>query len=148
MTQHEALGEQLFRVINKFLFLEKKRVFECGGIKLYPSELHLMRLIASDKSINATAMAKAFGVTKGAVSQTLSRLEKKGVLFKSRDPHNKNELSAHFTRFGKRAFESHLKSLESLNAAYEGYIASLSKGEKEVIESFLKHIEGFVDKLG
>jgi DNA-binding MarR family transcriptional regulator len=148
MPQHENIGEHISRVINKLLFLEKRRVFEYGGIKLYPSELHLMGLIASDGTVNATSMAMAFGVTKGAISQTLSRLQKKGVLYKTKDPYNKNELSAHFTPFGKSALESHRKLVETLNAAYEQYISSLSEAEKEVISNFLKHVEAFVDGLG
>ncbi len=106
-----------------------------------------MGVVAGDKRINATAMAKELGVTKGAVSQTLSRLEKKGILYKTKDPHNKNELSAHFTELGKSAIENHHEMRASLNSEYEKYIATLPGREKEVIRRFLTHVEKFVDRL-
>ena len=56
-----------------------------------------MIAISESRATNATKIADELGVTKGAVSQTLTRLEKKGVLVKTKDASNKNELSLQFT---------------------------------------------------
>ena len=79
-TMNEMIKGQLQRVINKILFMKKKSLFLFQGVELYPSEVHLMLLIKGERATNATKMAAQLGVTKGAVSQTLSRLEKKGYV--------------------------------------------------------------------
>ena len=56
------------------------RFKEISSQKLYPSEIHLLLLIDAQSQLNATGLAERLGLTKGAVSQTLTRLEKKGVL--------------------------------------------------------------------
>lgn len=52
------------------------------GEKLYSSEIHLLLHIgeSAENRRNATRIGEAFGITKGAVSQTLSRLVHKGLL--------------------------------------------------------------------
>jgi DNA-binding MarR family transcriptional regulator len=47
----------------------------------------------------------ALQLTKGAVSQTISRLCKKGVLQKTKDPFQKNELTLCLTPLGQKALE-------------------------------------------
>jgi DNA-binding MarR family transcriptional regulator len=58
--------------------------------------IHLI-LVMSEQPTNATQMAQALHVTKGAVSQTISRLKKKGIIKKDKDPYLKNELTLMFT---------------------------------------------------
>ena len=147
MPDNKAIAAQMMRIINKFIFLEKKSVLEYRGIRLFPSEIHLMAVIDEEQATNATVMANKLGITKGAVSQTFSRLEKKGILTKIKDPYNKNELTAYFTETGKCALKEHRKLRASLQAEYEQYFSSLSKQDRNVIQSFLSHVEHFADRL-
>jgi DNA-binding MarR family transcriptional regulator len=102
MTAGE-LTSQVQLIINQLLFLEKRKNLTFEGISLYPSEIHLMLETKGDQAVNATKIADKLGITKGAVSQTLARLEKKGIIEKIKDPYNKNELSIILTPMGKRA---------------------------------------------
>jgi DNA-binding MarR family transcriptional regulator len=145
--KHAQLVDQILRLTNKLIFLEKKSILKHGDIKLYPSEIHLLDVIDQDKGINASEMAVRLGVTKGAISQTLSRLEKKGVIYKTKDPNHKNELTAHFTRLGNEAFEQHRKSRGTLSKQFNGYLAGVSSEEMEVIKKFLSKLERFFDGL-
>ncbi|MGD9182483.1 MAG: MarR family transcriptional regulator, partial [Desulfobacterales bacterium] len=96
-TSVDIIKNQIMRVINKIIFSEKKKVMKFKGISLYPSEIHLLLVIKNDIDSNATKIAKQLSLTKGAISQTLSRLEKKGIIFKTKDPYNKNELNLSLT---------------------------------------------------
>jgi DNA-binding MarR family transcriptional regulator len=107
-----------------------------------------MGVIEATEGINATKMARELGITKGAISQTLARLEKKGILYKTRDHRNKNELTAHFTKLGKDVLKNHHVSRLSLQKEYEQYLTTLTNKEKKVVSQFLSNIEGFVDRLG
>lgn len=48
------------------------------GRDLSHTEIHLIEIIGDNKDLGVTDIARLIGVTKGAVSQTLKRLEKKG----------------------------------------------------------------------
>ena len=92
-------------------------------------------------------MAEHLGLTKGAVSQTLSRLENKGIVKKIKDPFNKNELSLSLTSMGERAYELCKKTQKLLIRTLEKHLESNSQEEKRVISKFLFHLEGAVDGL-
>ncbi len=140
-THSETLATQLLLIIQKLTFLEKNRVFSHGHLNLYPSEIHLMLLIDDEQERNATIMAEKLGVTKGAISQTLSRLEKKGILEKTKDPYNKNELTVTFTPLGQDALVKYRAVQKSFRNQFVHYFSSLSESEREVIGRFLSQLE-------
>ncbi len=145
--QSKQIVDQIFQVINKLIFTEKKKVFKFEGISLYPSEVHLMLVIQNDIDTNATQMANKLGLTKGAVSQTISRLEKKGILIKTKDPYNKNELQLSLTSFGKKMYEFCQLKQHDFIKAHRNHLEKLKPKEKEVILQFLEHMERAIDEL-
>ena len=143
----EAVLKQLQRVVNKILFLKKRSLLQFDGTDFFPSEIHLLVAITGSRATNATKIAGELGVTKGAVSQTLTRLEKKGVLVKTRDPYNKNELTLELTAFGQEAYRHYQDLAAQLNAIHERYLESFSKSEKKAIERFLVEVEQVFGQL-
>ncbi|MFH1841618.1 MAG: MarR family transcriptional regulator [bacterium] len=140
--EHRALIAQVEGIVDKILNVEKGHSFEIEGTRLYPSEIHLLLRIAAEPGINATGLAERLGLTKGAVSQTLSRLEKKGLLLKSRDAARKNELILEFTTLGRQTVE-HFQGVQAkLRQRYDSFFASLSEADREVIHRFLSHLNG------
>jgi DNA-binding MarR family transcriptional regulator len=146
-TTNEKINAQIMQVINKTIFTEKKKIFKFEEITLYPSEVHLLLMIKNEIDTNATEIARQLGLTKGAISQTLSRLEKKGIILKTKDPYNKNELTLSLTRFGKKAYTFCQSSQTSFIKSHEGYLAKLNTKEKEVIFRYLQHMEKTIDDL-
>jgi DNA-binding MarR family transcriptional regulator len=141
------LAGQISRVINRLIFLEKRSVLRHGGLRLHPSEIHLMQVISEYPEANAGEMAQRLGVSNGAVSQTLARLERKGVIKKSKDPSLKNRVTAAFTASGKEAMERFEAQQASSRESFSNYLTGLSKSEREVIGSFLSRIEEFMGGL-
>jgi len=145
--KNEKLIAQIHKFINKLIFLEKKNIFKFKEVHLYPSEIHLMLLIKEKQTTNATKMAERLGITKGAVSQTLSRLEKKGILNKIKDPYNKNELTVSFKSLGQEAIEQ-LRELQTpVKKQYDNYLSTLTENEREVIKRFLSQMEVIIDRI-
>lgn len=136
---HDRISRKIHEFINKIIFLEKKNIFKFEGLSLYPSEIHLI-LIISEKPTNATQMAEMLNVTKGAVSQTISRLEKKGILQKEKDPYYKNELTLTFTPLGKRVFDRYKQMRASMGSKLKEDISSFNNNEQKVIDKFLDHM--------
>ena len=142
------LAGQIRRVVNRLIFLEKRSVFRHEGLRLHPSEIHLVQVIKERPDLNAGEMAQRLGVTNGAVSQTLARLERKGVIKKAKDPSLKNRVTATFTESGRTAIQSFEEERASSVASFSTYLAGLSETEKEVIGGFLSRVEEFLEGLG
>lgn len=141
------LAEQIDRVINRLIFLEKRTVFQRGTLRLHPSEIHLMQVIQERPDLNAGEMAQRLGVSNGAVSQTLARLERKGVIRKVKDPSLKNRVTAVFTESGRAAIQGFEEERASAMGSFADYLAGLAERDEQVIESFLLHMEEFLDEL-
>ena len=141
------VSTQLFRLINKIIFLEKKNIFEYERVKLFPSEIHVLLSIEDKQSTNATKLATKLGISKSAVSQTISRLEKKGVIIKDKDPYNKNELILSLTAFGDKAFAQYKKKQAANRLHFNQYLNTLSEDDSEVINNFLQKVTGMLDQL-
>lgn len=146
--EQKKLAGQLRRVINRLIFLEKRSVLRHGGLRLHPSEIHLMQVIAEQPDLNAGEMAQNLGISNGAVSQTLARLERKRIIKKSKDPALKNRVTATFTAFGKEAIKRFEAKQASSRKAFATYLAGLSERDKKVIGSFLSNVEEFLNRLG
>lgn len=146
MTETD-IPTQVFRLINKIIFLEKKNIFEFEGVKLFPSEIHLMMMVAETDSTNATRMAERLGISKSAVSQTVSRLEKKQILRKDKDPYNKNEMTLVFTGFGEKAMAGYREKQMTAMAGPREELARLSEHDRAVIRHFLSSLETMFDRL-
>ena len=117
--------------------LDKKRVITHEGQKIHPSEIQLLMFLYHVQDTNITAIADKMGLTKGAISQTLSRLQKKGIISKEMFPERKNELHVQFTEKGDLLMTLLNKSRKSLERKYLRYIKSLSEPDKQVISEFL-----------
>ena len=144
--QHKTLIAQLEAFVDKIMNLEKRQLHEVGGQKLYPSEIHLLLLIDAQSQLNATGLAERLGLTKGAISQTLTRLEKKGVLIKSRDTASKNELILEFTGAGQKVLR-HFRGVQAaVRKHYDEIFAAFDEDEREVIGRFFQRLHSLHGK--
>jgi DNA-binding MarR family transcriptional regulator len=149
MVKMEHQIEELTqRIGNRFIALDRKLVFQHGQLKLYASEIHLMQVVADYPGINATGMAQTLGITKGAVSQTLKRLEQKGAIYKQSDPYNKNELKVSFTGEGQEALNAFFKSNEKSWREYNAFLGEMTESEIATVAEFLRRLESFLGKIG
>lgn len=146
MIKDENLALKILDHISKLTFLDRRQVFSFEKIKLYPSEIHLLFYIHDGQDTNLTKIAKHIGITKGAISQTLSRLQKKGVIIKEPDSNRKNELHVSFTQKGKSLMKHVIKVKGTLSFKYLDYIKTLSEEQKETISNFLDIMISVMDK--
>lgn len=137
MINDKKLVHKIFNHISHLTFLERKKIFVFENIKLYPSEIHLLFFIHDGQDTNLTKIAKHIGLTKGAISQTLSRLQKKGVIVKEPNSNRKNEIHVTFTQRGKNLMEHVITVKGTLVSKYFNYIKTLSEEQKETISNLL-----------
>ena len=87
---------------------EKPRDFGTG-VLLHRVEIHTIQAIAENEGINVTDLAKIMNVTKGAISQTLSKLEKKKLVEKQNSHKNQKEIELYLTDAGWIGYHQHEK---------------------------------------
>jgi DNA-binding MarR family transcriptional regulator len=146
--QYPQAVSQILEMVDRILQIEKRKHVAVEGVELYPSEIHLMLHVADEQSTNLTRIAERLGITKGALSQTLGRLERKGMLLKSKDPQAKNELTVSFTPEGQRALKQFRALKSAVEARYDRYLAELDEGEREAIGRFLARMNELLGGRG
>lgn len=103
-------GKLLLEVIFKYVEYDTKARYFGTDTKLNHSEIHMIQFIKEQKEIlHISAIARKLGITKGAVSQTIKRLERKGFVLKEVDTENKSRLLIKLTTKGNKAYQYHEK---------------------------------------
>jgi DNA-binding MarR family transcriptional regulator len=93
------------RVVNKYNGLERVPLKHSPGPGLYHSERHMLDRIGDNPHMNITELARASGVTKGAISQIVKKLETKGVVRRYKKAANDKEVFIELTETGKKTCE-------------------------------------------
>ena len=83
--------------------------------RLHQSEIHMIVSIAESNEPYVIGLAKELGITKGAVSQIVNKLEKKGMIVKNIHPNNRSKYFLELTNKGKNAYEHHNELHQSVD---------------------------------
>jgi DNA-binding MarR family transcriptional regulator len=138
--KHPRLVSLIMAALDSLLNVEKTQILEVGEVRLHPSEIHLLLFLKAEPQANVTEIARRFSVTKGAVSQTLTRLSAKGIITKSRSSEGSGDLSISFTKLG----ESLMPRVHSLKDAaerrFDAHLEALGQEEREAVGRFFQRI--------
>ena len=139
--------EELFiKLANKYQSLEKIPVDYGVGKDLYHSERHLIEQIGDYPDKNITEFAQFFGVTKGAISQTVKKLENKGIVTRYKGEKNEKEVFLKLTKTGKSVYKKHKEaSQESIMPLYEE-LKKYSDDKVYFLVEMFKWIDRFLDE--
>lgn len=80
--------------------------FGCG-VLLFPAEVHTLAAIHENPLASGTELAAILGVTKGAISQMLTKLQTKSLVIKRFAPGSEKQKRFVLTETGIQAFEGH-----------------------------------------
>jgi DNA-binding MarR family transcriptional regulator len=110
------------------------------------SEIHLIAVVGQKEGLSVTDLAKHLGITKGAVSQTLKKLDGKGLVVKETDPTNTSRITVSLSTKGKVAYYSHLQWHETVDGGFRDYFVHLPEEKIRFLEEFLSNLEQFLKK--
>ncbi len=103
----ERFDTLFHRIVNKMNKLEKKpRHFGTAHL-LYGSEIHTIEAIGKNPGISVTELAHIQGVTKGAVSQIIQKLEKKKLIIRMKNMNSDKQVFLKLSDLGDVAFKAH-----------------------------------------
>ena len=114
---------------------------------LTSSEIHLIETIGDhNENFSVTDLANFMGVTKGAVSQKLKKLEQKSLTAKREDPENSSRSIVELTSKGKAAYFAHKHWHETMDGGYEAYYKNLDEENILFLIEFMTKVEIFLKR--
>jgi DNA-binding MarR family transcriptional regulator len=138
----ERISYAFLRVIFKFFEIDRKTRFYGTDTPLFYAEIHLIKAIKENEGIHITGLAQRLGVTKGAVSQMLFKLEKKGFIIKEKDATNQSRFLLKLTPKGEVAHENHMRMHQEFDKLVNETLEKAKEGEVQFLKRF------FVDIMG
>lgn len=142
----EEFMDLFARLLTKAALIEQVPVDTGDGVLLYTSEIHLIDMAGRFPKESISALASHLGITKGAVSQTVKKLEKKGYLERINGEGNKKTVLIRLTGSGKRAFDWHRAYHAMVNDRIGRKIARLEGKDRESIRAILSEMEKIFDE--
>lgn len=139
------ISYSLLTVIYKFIENDTQTRYYGTDTPLFSSEIHMIRAIKEEEGIHITGLAKKLGVTKGAVSQIVNKLNKKGFITKETDLNNQSRLVIKLTPKGEIADANHVKLHDKFDALINDIIKDASNEEVSFLKNFLSKVEEQID---
>ncbi|MCJ2163347.1 MULTISPECIES: MarR family winged helix-turn-helix transcriptional regulator [unclassified Pseudodesulfovibrio] len=135
----------LGRAMAKYALVERK-AFDFGiGVELFPAEIHMITAVDMRDGAGVTELAEEFGITKGAVSQLVAKLVKKGFLVKESDPENGSRVVIRTTELGHAASENHIAFHRDHDRVFLKYVAQLDEASYEIVRTMSRQMNLWMD---
>jgi DNA-binding MarR family transcriptional regulator len=110
-------------------------------------EIHLIEASGDNgEALSVTDLAKLLGITKGAVSQNLKKMEKKGLTIKIEDPQNSSRSIVKLTSKGKAAYYAHRHWHETMDGGFKAYFMELENEKVDFLLGFIGKVEDFIKR--
>jgi DNA-binding MarR family transcriptional regulator len=116
------------------------------GETLFPAEIHVVSEIKENKGIHITALAERLGVTVGAVSQMLMKLEKKALVIKERDVQNQSRFLLELTPAGELIHKNHLRFHAEFDRMFDQLVGGGDQEKIKFLTDFLTALRVKIQK--
>lgn len=139
------LMELFIRVVSKYNALEKYPMKYGTKHKFYHTERHMLDMFGANPDMNITELALKNAVTKGAISQVVSKLEEKGAVRRYKEAGNEKEVLIRLTDKGKEIYERHQAVNDETVSALFAELRKHPNDKIEFLISMFKWIEDHLD---
>jgi DNA-binding MarR family transcriptional regulator len=126
---------------------EFPRYFDKADIFLHMAEIQTILAIGKNENINVTNLAKFRGITKGAISQMINKLVKKGLVIKNISSQTDNEVMIQLTKRGKEVFEEQKRYNEFLNQKVAEILSGIPEEAVNDFMNISSSLEGFFNEI-
>ena len=131
------IGELFLNVMSEFYENDSRARTFGTDTELYHSEIHMLQCIAENPELHISGLARLLGVTRGAVSQTAKRLERKGMIVKETSPDDNKKVVLRLTPKGQTAAASHKAAHIKYNALISDILAGSNAAQLQFLTDFL-----------
>jgi DNA-binding MarR family transcriptional regulator len=137
----------LTNINEKFNLLEKNPRVYGKGLMVYPSQIRAIVAIGHKPGINVTELAKLLEVTKASASEVITKLQKSGLVRKTRDAGNNKEILLHITSACRVILEDVDRRHEKIFQDFTSILGELKETSYEVVIRVLKRFEFYLDEF-
>jgi DNA-binding MarR family transcriptional regulator len=137
--------ELFIRMVIKYNSLEKIPARHGSKHNLYHSERHMLDKIGDNTGMNVTEFAAAAGVTKGAISQLVTKLENKGIVRRYKKSTNDKEVFLELTKSGQEVYQKHKEINERTILPLNEELSKHSDEKVEFLLNMFKWLDDYLD---
>ena len=141
-TTPETVAAEL-RALDRSLDLLDEGVATSFGISR--SDLRAMELVSGDGRLTAGQLARGLGVTTGAVTGLIDRMERMGYFRRQDDPRDRRKVHVALT---PKAKAQERQAFERLGREMERMLSNYADDDLALIGDFLRRVRGIVDQIG
>lgn len=146
-NRYDEAEHYMVKLFNRYLEMGKRPYEYCEGVSLYPNEIHAVEYIATSSTTNQTDLSVKQGITRGAVSKMVSKLESMGLLCRYKYYPTQKEIYLHLTELGVRAYEGHKEYHADMWHNLSSYFSKIDEEKQDVILEFLRKYDEEMQKL-
>lgn len=150
--RYENLLSLFWSVHRKLNYLLTMNLDYGVGFPLSSAEIHTIEAVGKNPGINLTELANLMVVTKGAMSQTLRRLEKRGLLRREKRAGNRKEVIPALTKLGRAAFQGHERFHVAMDQKVISELENMSQSQyrflREVFAKLDQGADSYLKALG
>ena len=147
MNDYRDLAWLMERTIHKYIQYEKSPQKYCSDLILTQPEIHTVAIIGDREGISVTELAQVRGITKGAASQMIYRLEDKKLVEKRISPESDSKLNLYLTENGKKARDEHRRQHEAMEKKFAALMNGIPADTQKYMIEFLQDFEKELEKL-
>lgn len=142
----DFMSGKFFRIMTQLQKLDRSPKKFGTDTFLSHSEIHLVEIVGNNPGSSVSDIARLLGITKGAVSQNLKKLEAKNITVKDADSANYSRSIVSLTSKGNLAFNEHKKWHETMDGGFINYLETLEDNELDTISNFMGKVEDFLKR--
>jgi len=136
--------KSLGQALDKYSRIDKMP-FDFGvGDPLFPAEIHMVTTVVMRGPFGVTELAHELGTTKGAVSQLIGRLLKKGLLFKEKSQLNGARVVVSATDLGRVAHANHMEFHARHDAKFIEFLGNLDEHSYQLVCELSEEIDSWM----
>ena len=145
IKNNDRISYHLLSIAWKLFDSDKETNYFGTDKLLYEAEIHMIMHIRDNPNLHLSAIAEKIGVTRGAVSQIVMKLERKGMISKSKSPQNKSMTMLSLTPQGETAYQEHKNFHQKFDCKITELLKDASPEQLEFLRKFLTGVEQIID---
>jgi len=126
-------------ILHVYSILEKKPIEFVDGPKLHLTEIQTVSAIGESPGVNITQLSEIMGVTRGAISQMVQKLAKKGLITRSKERNNK-EINLGLSKTGQLVCEEFKMHMQGIFVFAEELYDAASSADRELAKRLFEAI--------
>lgn len=142
--ERKELIEDIYALANRVNQVKNKELHFQDLPTINMAALHLMEVIEENPNNNASELAELLGITKGALSQQVKKLEGKGLVQRSYVDGNNKEVMFRLTDMGKKVHQAHEGIHRDLYVQMDELLDKYGEQEVEQMHLFLRGVEKYM----